>query len=65
MSRPPRHVRQLQPDLFEMSTPPPGAPAWTALPDRTRRALTGLVTRMLIAHVGAEATLPGDDDDHL
>jgi len=65
MPRPPRRSLPLQPDLFERSPPPPGTPAWTTLPDRTRHALTELVTRMLIAHVGAGVTLPGDADDDL
>ena len=44
--------------------PPPGAPSWSTLPEPTRRALTGLVTRMLIARAGAEAVAPeGGDDD--
>jgi hypothetical protein len=39
-------------------------PIWTALPDQTRRTLTGLVTRMLIAHAGAAPLEPtGDVDD--
>jgi hypothetical protein len=53
-------------DLFGTGAPPPlaGVPNWTALPDQTRRTLTGLVTRMLIAHAGAAALEPtGDVDD--
>jgi hypothetical protein len=34
------------------------------LPDQTRRTLTSLVTRMLIAHIGAAPLEPtGDGDD--
>jgi hypothetical protein len=53
-------------DLFHERSPlpPRGAPTWTALPDQTRRALTGLVTRMLIAHAGAATPEPeGGGDD--
>jgi hypothetical protein len=42
----------------------PGAPTWTMLPEPTRQALTGLVTRMLIAHAGTGTFAPeGDGDD--
>lgn len=63
MPRPPRHAQPLQLDMFEMSPPPPGTPAWTALPDPTRQVLTGLGTRMLVAHADAAATLSGSDGD--
>lgn len=58
-----RTNRQL--DLFEANVPPSpeGMPSWTTLPDQTRSALTGLMTRMLVAHAGAVATLPGSDGD--
>ena len=46
--------RQL--DLFEPSpSSARGAtPGWSALPNQTQRTLTGLVTRLLIAHAGGE-----------
>lgn len=60
--------RRLSPqlELFPQKTPPPpGAPSWAALPAPTQKALTRLMTRMLLSHVdavngtnGAE----GDDD---
>ncbi len=61
MPHPSRHAQPLQLDLFEKSLPPPGTPAWSALPDPTRHVLTGLVTRMLVAHAAAAATLSGSD----
>jgi hypothetical protein len=42
-----------------------GVPSWTSLPEPTRLALTGLVTRMLIAHAGNGLLAPegaGDDE---
>jgi hypothetical protein len=61
----PRRPPNPQLELFPERTPlpSPGAPSWSALPEPTRRALTGLVARMLIAHA-AEAIAPerGDDD---
>ena len=66
MPRPLRRPPNPQPELFPERTPlpPPGAPSWSTLPEPTRRALTGLVTRMLIAHAGAEAVASeGGDDD--
>jgi hypothetical protein len=65
MPRPLRRPPNPQLELFPERTPllPPGAPSWSTLPEPTRRALTGLVTRMLIAHA-AEAIAPeGGDDD--
>ena len=67
MSRPSRRLPSPQLELFPQKTPPPsaGAPSWTTLPEPTREALTGLVTRMLLSHadaadeaIGAEV---GDD----
>jgi len=55
--RPPK--RQL--DLFAGSPPP--APAWSALPDQTRQALTGLMTRLLLAHAGGAGSEPRSDGD--
>jgi len=66
MPRPSRRPPKPQLELFPETTPhpSPGAPSWTMLPEPTRRALTALVTRMLIAHVGVEAvTLEGANDD--
>jgi hypothetical protein len=37
----------------------PGAPCWATLPEPTRRALTALMTRLLIAHAGGAAGEPG------
>ncbi len=67
MPRPSHRPPNLQLELFPEKTPlpPPGAPSWSMLPEPTRRALTGLVTRMLIAHAGAEAPAPGDGDDDI
>lgn len=41
----------------------PGGPSWASLPETTRAALTGLVTRMLIAHAEAEPFEPEDVGD--
>jgi hypothetical protein len=53
--------RQL--DLFEEHASPSmeGMPTWTALPDQTQSALTGLMTRMLVAHADAAAIEPESD----
>jgi hypothetical protein len=60
--RPPNPQLELFPE--KTPRPSPGAPTWTTLPEPTRRALTGLVTRMLIAHATSEALVSeGGDDD--
>jgi hypothetical protein len=61
--RPPNPKLELLPEGTPL--PPPGAPSWSRLPEPTRRALTRLVTRMLIAHVGAEAPVREDGDDDI
>lgn len=67
MHRP--HRRRRTPDhqlnLFPGNPPPtPGsAPGWSALPEQTRRAVTGLMMRLLIAHARREAHEPGSDAD--
>lgn len=66
MPRLSRRAPTPQLELFPETTPPPppGTPAWTMLPEQTRRVLTGLMTRMLIAHVGLAAPASeGDGDD--
>jgi hypothetical protein len=66
MPRPSRRPSTPQLELFRESAPLllRGVPTWTALPDQTRRTLTSLMTRMLIAHVGATPLEPtGDSDD--
>ena len=54
-----------QPDLFQTNQPPAPdmAPGWSALPDRTRHVLTGLMTRLLIAHASGAAPASGSDAD--
>jgi hypothetical protein len=56
-----------QPDLFD--TPPgPAAgtmPSWEALPQQTRRTLTGMVTRLLIEYADPGASEPRSDADEL
>lgn len=55
---------QRQLELLPADTPAPdAAPAWEALPDRTRQALTGLMARLLLAHAGGAAPAPGGDAD--
>lgn len=66
MPRPSRRPPSRQLDLFPQTTPrlASGGPTWASLPETTRMALTGLVTRMLIAHAGAEPFEPeGVADD--
>lgn len=65
MPHPSRRSQQ-QLDLFEPDAPPlsPGVPAWTELPAGAQTALTGLVTRMLIAHVQGEPADPSDPEGH-
>ena len=61
--RPRTPVRQ--PDLFA-AIPPPAldpAPGWSRLPDRTRQAVTGLMTRLLVGHVASAAPVAGSDAD--
>ena len=67
MHRPHRRPRRPdhQLDLFQTSQASASisAPGWSALPDQTRQAVTGLMTRLLIAHAGGAATTPGGDGD--
>jgi hypothetical protein len=42
---------------------PGTTPGWNTLPDQTRQALTGLMTRMLVAHAGGAAPESGSDGD--
>jgi hypothetical protein len=66
MPRPSHRLPSTQLELFPRRTPRAveGAPLWTSLPEPTRLALTGLVTRMLIAHAGNGSLAPeGDGDD--
>jgi hypothetical protein len=39
------------------------APGWSALPEQTRHALIGLMTRLLMAHANETAHEPGSDAD--
>lgn len=61
--RPRAPNRQL--DLFPGGPPPaPGTTlGWNTLPDQTRQALTGLMTCLLVAHVGGAAPESGSDGD--
>jgi hypothetical protein len=54
-----------QPDLFPPPQPLAAAtgPAWSDLPDLTQRALTALMTRLLITHAAGVAPGPGGDAD--
>jgi len=66
--RPRRPHRQLELLLAAMPAPADAAPRWTSLPDPTRQALTGLLTRLMVANA-ANAGLPpnavpkGDADE--
>ena len=64
LSQRPRALdRQL--DLF----PPPQAstllpvPGWSALPEQTRHTVTGLMSRLLVAHAGGAAPQSESDGD--
>jgi hypothetical protein len=65
MPRPPQRTPNRQLDLFEEYASPSteGMPTWTTLPDQTRRALTGLMTRLLISHASAVVIEAGSDGD--
>jgi hypothetical protein len=54
-------------ELFEPDPPAGGAltPDWSALPERTQRELTDLMTRLLVDHAGGEARDPGEAVDDL
>jgi hypothetical protein len=61
-----RRAPQRQLELLPADRPPAwpdAAPAWDALPDRTRQGLTGLMVRLLVAHAGGAASAAGDDAD--
>ena len=64
MPPPRRHSPSPQLELFPEGTAlPPSAPCWATLPEPTRRALTALMTRLLIAHAsGAADELGGGDE---
>jgi hypothetical protein len=62
--RPPTPDRQA--DLFLTHRLPSAdsAPGWNALPDQTQHAVTGLMTRLLLAHAdGKTAELEGAGDE--
>jgi len=54
-----------QPDLFMPSGPPgtEASPGWSSLPDATQRAVTALMTRLLVAHAAGVASEPEGDAD--
>jgi hypothetical protein len=54
-------------ELFEPDPPAEGAltPDWSALPERTQRELTDLMTRLLVDHASGEARDPGEAVDDL
>ena len=54
-----------QPDLFPArQLPMPHAvPGWDGLPEQARRAVTTLMTRLLVAHAGGTAPKAGDGAD--
>jgi hypothetical protein len=67
MHRPRRRPRRPdhQLDLFQtnQTSASNSAPGWSTLPDQTRQAVTGPMTRLLIAHAGGAASKPGSDGD--
>lgn len=64
MPPPRRRSPSPQLELFPEGTAlPPSAPCWATLPEPTRRALTALMTRLLIAHAAAGTPAPEDGDE--
>jgi hypothetical protein len=67
MQRLPHRLRapQRQLELLPADRPPTPdvAPAWDALPDRTRQVLTGLMVRLPVAHAGGATSTAGGDAD--
>jgi hypothetical protein len=66
--RPRRPHRQLDLGLMSVPAAPAGPPAWCALPAPTQQTLTGLLTRLLVAHAAGvdperEARPEGDADE--
>ena len=61
--RPRRPDHQL--DLFPSSQASTLIPAlgWNDLPEQTRQAVTGLMSRLLVAHAGGAVPQPGSDGD--
>ena len=57
--------RERQPELFPAAQPPmPHAvPGWDRLPEQARRAVTTLMTRLLVAHAGGTAPKAKDGAD--
>jgi hypothetical protein len=55
-------LRHHQLDLRLVSQPLAlgAAPGWSTLPDQTRRTLTSLLTRLLIAHAGSAGLEPDE-----
>lgn len=63
MQRRPRNRTQMPGRQLDLLNPRPplarcASPEWTSLPDQTRRALTDLVTRLLVEHAGDAACEP-------
>lgn len=63
MPRPPKTHQ------FDLFAPPqdgkaPLLPQWQALPEATRQALTRLMTRLLLDHVGDESASQGGEARH-
>jgi hypothetical protein len=56
-----------QPDLFDTSPGPVVGtmPSWGSLPQKTRRTLTGLMTRLLVDHANGGPSEPRSDADEL
>ena len=66
MPPPRRRLPNPQLELFADGTAlPPSAPCWTTLPEPTRRTLSALMTRLLIAHASGAAGEPGGGSDEL
>jgi hypothetical protein len=65
--RPQRPHHQLDLDLTSRLVTPATPPAWSALPEPAQRTLTGLLTRLLVAHASVvpklDAQPEGDGDE--
>ena len=58
--------RERHPELFPAAAQPPmphAVPGWDGLPEQARRAVTTLMTRLLVAHAGGTALKAKDGAD--
>lgn len=61
--RPPGPDQQLDFFVASLQPTPYPAPVWSDLPDQAQQVVTGLMTRLLIAHAGGAGRLGSDGDE--